>query len=316
MLSSGKRKQSNSDEYYTSGQIASILQSCDIKVGGEIDTHFLIFCPFHYNVHTPACEVDKNNGMFICFSCGESGSVIDMVMRTTNRNYFEASRIIHSKRDSVDIERVVSETIDTSLDHPEFDIDTINRLHNNLLESQRAKEYFYSRNINDQSFNNFKLGYSDKQDMVVVPVFDEFNRCLGFVARSVEGKSFKNSVGLPKSKVLFNLNKVKRSSVIVVESSFDVIRLNQSGFNAVATLGATVSRTQIHLLQQYAKSIIVCPDSDEAGKKMVERIVGGVKNKIVEVVSLSRAKDVGDLSDQEMKDLFNKYSGNTLILAV
>jgi hypothetical protein len=49
---------------------------------------------------------------------------------------------------------------------------------------------------------------------------------------------------------------------------------------------------------------------------MVERIVGGVKNKIVEVVSLTKAKDVGDLSDQEMKDLFNKYSGNTLILAV
>jgi DNA primase len=316
MLPSSKRKQSHPDEYYTSGQIASILQSCDIKVGGEIDTHFLLFCPFHYNIHTPACEIDKTNGMFICFSCGESGSIIDMVMKTTNRNYFEASRLIHSKRDSVDIERVVQEAIDTSLDYPEFDVETIERLHNNLLNDQRAKEYFYSRSILDESFINFKLGYSDKQDMVIVPVFDEFSRCLGFVARSLEGKSFKNSVGLPKSKVLFNLNKVKRSSIIVVESSFDVIRLNQAGFSAVATLGATVSRTQIHLLQQYAKSIIVCPDADDAGKKMVDRIVGGVKNKIVEVISLTGAKDAGDLSDQEMKDLFNKYSGNTLILAV
>jgi DNA primase len=316
MLSGGKRKQSNPNEYYTSGQIASILQSCDIKVGGEIDTHFLLFCPFHYNVHTPACEIDKNNGMFICFSCGESGSIVDMVMRITNRNYFEASRLIHSKRDDVDIERVVQETIDTSLDHPEFDMDTIQRLHQNLLQDSRAKEYFYSRNITDESFVNFKLGYSDKQDMVIVPVFDEFSRCLGFVGRSVEGKAFKNSVGLPKSKVLFNLNKVKRSSIIVVESSFDVIRLSQAGFSAVATLGATVSRTQIHLLQQYAKNIVVCPDSDAAGKKMVDRIVGGVKNKAIDVVSLKGAKDVGDLSDQEMKDLFNKYSGNTLILAV
>lgn len=316
MLPSSKRKQSHPDEYYTSGQIASILQSCDIKIGGEIDTHFLLFCPFHYNIHTPACEIDKSNGMFICFSCGESGSIADMVMRTTNRNYFEASRLIHSKRDDVDIERVIQETIDSSLDHAEFDMETIERLHSNLMQNDRAKEYFYSRNITDGSFVNFKLGYSDKQDMVVVPVFDEFNRCLGFVARSVEGKSFKNSVGLPKSKVLFNLNKVKRSSIIVVESSFDVIRLNQAGFNAVATLGATVSRTQIHLLQQYAKSIIVCPDADDAGKKMVDRIVGGVKNKIIEVVSLTGAKDVGDLSDHEMKDLFNQYSGNTLILAV
>jgi DNA primase len=239
-----------------------------------------------------------------------------MVMKVTNRNYFEANRLVHSKRDSVDIERVVDEAIDTSLDHPEFDIETINRLHENLLNSDRAKEYFYSRSINDESIVNFKLGYSDKQDMVVVPVFDEYSRCLGFVARSVEGKSFKNSVGLPKSKVLFNLNKVKRTDIVVVESSFDVIRLSQAGFNAVATLGATVSRTQIHLLQQYAKSIIICPDSDEAGKKMVDRVTGGIKNKIIEVVSLSGTKDVGDLSDAEIKDLFNKYSGNTLILAV
>ena len=109
MLFSGKRKQSYSNEFYTEGQIESILRSADIKIGGEIDTHFLLFCPFHYNIHTPACEIDKSNGMFICFSCGESGSLVDMVMRVTNRNYFEATRLINSKKDDIDIERVVDE---------------------------------------------------------------------------------------------------------------------------------------------------------------------------------------------------------------
>lgn len=315
MLFSSKRKQSNPNEYYTAGQVESVLRSCDIKIGGEIDTHYLIFCPFHYNTHTPACEIDKNNGMFICFSCGESGSIIDMVMRTTNRNYFESSRLINSKKDDMDIQRIVDEAVDSSLELPEFDMDLIKRMHQDLKNSGRAREYFLGRNINDSSMEEFMLGYSPNQDMVIVPVFDEFAKCLGFVARSIEGKVFKNSTGLPKSKVLFNLNRSKRSTIIVVESSFDAIRLHQSGFKAVATLGASVSRIQISLLQRYASSIIICPDNDDAGKKMTDKIVNNIKNKTVQVVSLNKGKDVGDLTSEEIVDTF-KNAGNSLILAV
>lgn len=315
MLYSSKRKQPNPKEFYTEGQVRSILQSCDIKVGGEIDTHFLLFCPFHYNIHTPACEIDKSNGMFICFSCGESGSLVDMIMRVTNRNYFESMRLINSKKNDVDIEYLVEKEIKKSSESPEFDMNLINRLHNDLKNNIRAKQYFYTRNITDESMDDFLLGYSPKQDMVTVPVFDEFNKCLGFVGRSVEGKSFKNSTGLPKSRVLFNLNKSKRNNIIVVESSFDVIRLHQAGFNAVATLGATVSRSQISLLQKYANTIIVCPDNDDAGNKMVDKIMDSVNNKSVEIVRIRGGKDVGDLSDEEINNIF-KDAGNNLFLAV
>lgn len=316
MLPSSQRKQFNTDGFYEERQIESVLNSCNIKIGGEIDTHFLLFCPFHYNVHTPACEIDKSSGMFLCFSCGESGNFVDMVMRVTNRTYFEAARLINSHQNPVDIEKQIDDTIENSREYPEFDTKLINQLHENLMSSNRAKEYFYGRNIVDSSFEYFMLGYSEKQDMVTVPVFDESNKCLGFVARSVEGKAFKNSIGLPKSKVLFNLNNVKRNKLIVVESSFDVIRLHQVGFSAVATLGATVSRRQLALLQQYASSIIICPDSDDAGQKMTKKILDNLKDKSIDLVSLKNAKDVGDLSDQDLIDTFTKYSGNTLILAV
>lgn len=315
MLSSSKRKQSYTNEYYTEGQIESILRSADIKIGGEIDTHFLLFCPFHYNVHTPACEIDKSNGMFICFSCGESGGLIDMVMRVTNRNYFEATRLINSKKDTIDIERVVDEEIDRPLDTPEFDMTLIKRLHDDLKNSTHAREYFLGRKITESSMKEFMLGYSPKQDMVTVPVFDEFNKCLGFVGRSVDGKAFKNSTGLPKSKVLFNLNRSKRSPIIVVESSFDAIRLHQVGLKAVATLGATVSRYQISLLQKYATSIIICPDNDDAGAKMIDKIISNIKDKSVEIINLKTGKDVGDLNDSEIENMF-KNAGNSLVLAV
>jgi DNA primase len=315
MLFSGQRKQSNTDGLYTSGQIESLLRSCDIKIGGEIDTHFLIFCPFHYNVNTPACEVDKSNGMFICFSCGETGSILDMIMRTTNRNYFEAMRMINSRKDVIDIEREVEQAIEATSDLPEFDMDLISRLHQSLMNSDRAKKYFAGRNITEESAISFMLGYSEKQDMVIVPVFSVENVCLGFVARSIEGKSFKNSTGLPKSKTLFNINNVKRQKMVVVESSFDVIRLSQLNIPAVATLGATVSKAQISLLQTYASSIIVCPDNDDAGAGLIDKIIKNIKNKEVEVIRLNRGKDIGDLADNEILDTFNN-AGNKLVLAV
>lgn len=238
-----------------------------------------------------------------------------MVMRVTNRNYFEATRLINSKKDDVDIEKVINEEMDKPLDIPEFDMDLIRRLHEDLKNSSRAIEYFLGRNISKSSMEEFLLGYSPKQDMVIVPVFDEFNKCLGFVGRSVEGKAFKNSTGLPKSKVLFNLNKSKRNPIIVVESSFDAIRLHQVGLKSVATLGATVSRYQISLLQKYASSIIICPDNDDAGVKMIDKIVNNIKDKSIEIINLKTGKDVGDLNDDEIKDMF-KDAGNSLILAV
>lgn len=253
--------------------------------------------------------------MFICFACGESGSITDMVMYTTKRTYFEATRLINSNRDSVDIEKQIDEFIDKPVELPEFDMELIHSLNNNLLSSDRAQEYFSTRKISTHAQKELLLGYSEKQDMVTVPVFDIDGKCVGFVGRSVEGKTFKNSTGLPKSKVLFNLNRSKHRKIVVVESSFDAIRLWQLGIPAVATLGATVSRGQISLLQKYASSIIVCPDSDEAGKKLGEKIIKFINNKSIEFVQLNKGKDIGDLSDNEIVDLFNN-AGNKLILAV
>ena len=259
--------------------------------------------------------MDKNNGMFICFSCGESGSIVDMVMHSTNRNYFEAMRMINSRKDIIDIEREVDQAIEAPIDLPEFNMDTIKRLHEDLKQNDRPREYFMSRNINNSSIDIFMLGYSIKQDMVIVPVFSYDNTCLGFVARSIEGKSFKNSTGLPKSKTLFNINNVKRKKIVVVESSFDAIRLSQLGIPAVATLGATISRTQISLLQTYASSIIICPDNDDAGNGLIDKIVKNISNKQIDIIRLNKGKDIGDLNDNEISETFAN-AGNKLILAV
>ena len=234
-------------------------------------------------------------------------------MHFSNRTYFESVRFIKTKEVETDILSEVNSKLVEKEEWTEFDMSIVQRLHEQALVSDRAKEYFIKRKISKNSVIKFKLGYSETQDMVSIPVYNHENLCVGFVARSIEGKDFKNTTKLPKSKVLFNLNRVKTASkVYVVESSFDAIRLDQVGFPAVATLGANVSSKQIDLLQRYFSDIIIIADNDEAGgnmkEKIMERLVGSVT-----VINLEKQyKDIGDMDDQSIKQLEYQFDKSIL----
>jgi DNA primase len=140
--------------------------------------------------------------------------------------------------------------------------------------------------------------------MVTIPIHSPDAMPVGFVGRSVEGKEFKNTPGLPKSKVLFNLHRVKTApKVYVVESSFDAIRLDQCGFSAVATLGSNVSNFQIDLLQRYFNDIIVIADNDEAGGNMKDRLVERLGNRVTVVQLNKEYKDIGDMDDDAIRKI-------------
>lgn len=225
-------------------------------------------------------------------------------MHMSNRTYFEAARFIKSKEVESSIEQDVDRALYKKPEFVLFDEVIIRRLHNNLLSSERAKNYFNYRKITKESVLKFALGYSDKQDMVTVPVHSPDGLPIGFVGRSIEGKEFKNTPGLPKSKTLFNLNRVKTSGkVYVVESSFDAIRLDQCGFPAVATLGSNVSNIQIELLQKYFNDIIVIADNDEAGGNMKTKIIEKLGSRVSVIQLNKQYKDIGDMDDKSIKEL-------------
>jgi DNA primase len=267
-----------------------------------------MFCPFHANSRTPAGEVDKNSGIFFCFSCHKVADLIEFVMHISGRTYFEAVRFIKSKEQSASLEQEVEKKLYVKPEYVPYDELLIKRLNTQAIESPRAMRYFEGRLITESSVKKFGLGYSEKQDMVTIPVASPDGVEVGFVGRSIEGKDFKNTPGLPKSKVLFNLHRVKTAeSVYVVESSFDAIRLDQCGFAAVATLGSNVSNIQLELLQKYFNNIIVIADNDEAGGNMKDKIISKLGSRVSVIQLDKQYKDIGDMSDEAIKDLDFKF---------
>lgn len=305
-MRSGNRRH-NSD-IYTAEQIKRILVGSGIDIESEVDSDYIIFCPFHNNYRSPAGEIDKSSGTFFCFSCQHVCDLTEFIMHTSGRTYFEAARYIKSKQTDTNIEQIIDRALVVKPDYVQFDQVMIKRLNQQALESPRAMRYYNGRLITEESVKKFALGFSEKQDMVTIPVHSPDGMEIGFVGRSIEGKEFKNTPGMPKSKLLFNLHRVKTSSkVYVVESSFDAIRLDQCGFPAVATLGANVSSTQTDLLQKYFNNIIVIADNDEAGGNMKTKIVERLGNRVSVVQLDKQYKDIGDMSDEAIKNIDESF---------
>ena len=307
------RDRRNNSGSYTQEQIKRVLAGSGIQVESEVDSDYIIFCPFHSNSRTPAGEVDKRTGIFFCFSCHHITDLVELVMHFSNRTYFESVRFIKSKETETNLEIEVLNRLVEKPEYSQFDEVLIQRLNQQAIESPRAMRYFSNRLITEDSVEKFKLGYSEKQDMVTIPVSAPDGMLVGFVGRSIEGKDFKNTPGLPKSKLLFNLHRTKTAEkIFVVESSFDAIRLSQVGIPAVATLGSNVSNIQIELLQKYFNNIFVVADNDEAGGNMKTKMINKLGSRVSTIAIDKKYKDIGDMSDDAIKKLETSFDNSIL----
>ena len=300
---------------YTPEHIKSIIKNLGLEITGETSIDFLCYCPFLSNRHTASFSVSREIGAFICFNpaCGESGTLNELVKKILDKNEYEAIRFIAAREaDSLNnFDEVMASMFEDKPDFVEFSQNVLDNMYNELGSNQEAKEYFKSRGINEDSMHYFKLGYSSKQGMVIVPVHSPDGLPVGLVGRSISKKVFKNSTNLPRSKTMFNIHRAKKigDHVIIVESSFDAIRVHQSGFpNVVATLGGHISPDNINLLNRHFNKIIIMTDADEAGRVLGRNISSKLKNKDIlwacyeyGKIYPHDAKDAGDMSEEEIR---------------
>lgn len=287
-------------QIFSEDQVINVLIKSNIRISSNISTHVMVFCPFHDNFNSASAEVDKRTGMFYCFSCLYTCDLISLV-EMSGLTYFQARRLIgECEYDIVEeLDRIFD---DNNNNQPcSFDQRIVDTLHANV--DGIGRQYFYSRFINDLSISKFKLGYSEIEKMVTVPIHSPTGELWGIVGRSILGKKFKNTPKLQKSKTLFNLHNVWTSpKVFVVESTFDAIRLDQVGTPAVATLGSGLSDEQIDLLQRTFDDIVVIPDNDDAGKVMVAKMMKKIPYVIILPIEGGN-KDVGDLTDDQIRGM-------------
>ena len=326
------RRQEN-QETYSKGHVKSIIGALGIRVVQETYHEYLVYCIFHSNSDTPSLSISKTTGSFICFnpSCGEVGGLRDLVKHVNKFNDFETLRFMMNVKpnENEEFEDELSKILAVEDEFTVFDPYKIKTLADSL-EGSVGQEYMAGRGFSNETLKHFSVGYSRKMGMVNVPVYSHNGIPVGLIGRSVEGKRFKNSIGLPSSKVFFNANRAMRTSstAVVVEAAFDAMRVHQAGYpNVIATIGGHVSPYKRQLLNRYFDRIIIMTDNDKPQYNDYCRQCGGVcrgHNPGRELgISLAEsftrevewavwsdtevfphnAKDAGDLTEEEIRKL-------------
>ncbi len=124
--------------------------------------------------------------------------------------------------------------------------------------------------------------YDRFRNRVMFPIGNDYGEVIGFSGRTL-GDDPAKYVNSPetaiftKGRVLFGLEKSKRAilaanEAVVCEGQLDLISAFEAGVeNVTAPQGTAFTAQQARLLRRFAESVVLCFDSDTAGRKAVER---------------------------------------------
>lgn len=144
---------------------------------------------------------------------------------------------------------------------------------------QTAKEISLIRYNEDRNSH-----YDFYRERVMFPIHDTSGQIRGYSSRAVREEQVPKylnsveSVVFNKGSILFGLYFAKNAirqldQVIIVEGNMDVIIMHQFGFHqTIATMGTAFSEQSARLLSNMTKNVYLGMDSDNAGKKAMQKI--------------------------------------------
>ncbi len=237
--------------------------------------------------------------------------------------------------------------------------DTYKHYMANLYENDAkpAQDYVKKRGFTRHELEDFKIGYAkDWTDLVkylkglgytykemqdggsigcknnhtydvlagrlVFPIFNAFNECIGFSARSLVPTNIAKYINtaetqiFKKGRVVFAINLVKKlkqtqgiDKIIIVEGQIDVIAMHRAGFKTtVACMGTALTQENAHELKKLTNNIVLCFDGDNAGVKATIRSIDILRQEGFNtlVASLPEGKDPDEILKTYGKDYLAK----------
>jgi len=149
---------------------------------------------------------------------------------------------------------------------------------------------------------------------LMFPIHDIKGHTIGFGARALDDSmpKYTNSPQTPtfdKSSSLYGIDLAaaairQQDTAIIMEGYMDVITAHQNGVtNVVASMGTSVTETQVNILKKLSKNLILALDADTAGEEAMLRGVGyeNTLNAEVRVIILPEGKDPDDVIKEDVK---------------
>lgn len=248
------------------------------KLGND---EWLCLCVFHDNKTTPSMCVNVRKGVYVCYSCGEKGS-IDKIARKLGTE----ARAVYTLRDTKSSVRSFKARVNGTHDDPV----TIHP--DEWLDQYRQEEALYDqwalRGITASTVDSMALGYAPfttrkfgTHMTLCIPIRDVNNRVLGIIRRMVgkglpPGQRYFYPYGFRITEHLFNAYNAclnEDHPLVVTEGSIDAMLMQQLGYPAVSILGANLAPHQRTIIRTLPHDdVVLMLDFDKPGQEATYKI--------------------------------------------
>ena len=299
-------------------ELRSQLSANGIQLLGAMrDTpdNIMVACPYHKDgqERRPSAGIKKSDGVFHCFSCGETHSLQEMISYCFGRyddmigafgwewllkNFLTVS-VEERKGIELNLSRTTDEKVSSYINEDELD------------EYRVYHPYMWKRKMTPEVVDIFDIGYDKKTQSITFPVRDVQGRCLFIARRSVNTKFFNYPAGAEKPVYgLYELRQLPEypKEVIICESMIDAIYFWTVGKYAVALNGLGNELQFRQLKEMPCRKFILCTDSDDAGMRARMRIRKNIRNKLItEYILPAGRKDANDCTQDELLNLQENF---------
>ena len=168
--------------------------------------------------------------------------------------------------------------------------------------------------------------YDTFRNRIIFPIFSISNRIIAFGGRSLEKDDaipkYINSPDTPIFKKGKNIYGIERATnirnknySILMEGYMDVLSANIFDFDtSIAPLGTALTVEQAQLIKRYSSNILLCFDTDKAGKAATERASFILKSQgfNIRVLQFDGAKDPDEYLKKNGREAFLEVVKNSL----
>lgn len=296
---------------YTETKVQNVLVDQNVK------------CPFHTDTSGDSLRYYASTNSAYCFGGCGSFTPEKVVMKALGISYQEAKAKIEVQYQL----RPLTATEEEQLNRRRLLTLYIDKAHQFLTDEHRS--LLHERGLKDDFIDKVKIGYHpDAFD----ESFDELLEQLGIYFKDAEGdyvSDFVSKIIIPiycngdlvlvcawdagnEPKYAFpkGIPKVLGGSVkagaVLVEGVMDLLSLEQEGFDAMATFGATATKAQLDELAKL-EHFKIAFDGDAAGEKGAELIATAVYPKAI-IVNLEPGEDPNSLAVKQQESFHDYFS--------
>lgn len=252
-----------------------------LQVYRSNDDEVTCWCPGHLRrvgreERNPSWSVNRKTGLHNCYSCGFSGTFLDLVMYVLFPNdVFRAARWMRQfgvnfarAQDLVSFaertERVVEDEVVLV---PETRLAMYDEVPDWALEERRLER---------ESVDHYGVRWDSEVEAWIVPVrTPRTNELVGWQKKWAKRRRFMNEPkDMLKSLCLFGFDVFPVGEpAVLLESPLDVCRLHTAGFlGGLASYGAAVSRAQLDLIRDVTDEVVSALDDDKDGRLHAEEL--------------------------------------------